>query len=173
LRCRYAPDDAALQSLDPDLVKVPIMNDPLLDDNVRIRMQKIRCEIDHDLEDVSASAHRMVDWKHYVRTYPWVCLGTAAALGFLIVPKRSTTEYAGPATLTKLARTGHPVVEPPPSAPRGMVETLLATVASTVVSKVIGLLAQRSARLLGIMEDAAPRPLPAFDGASDGAARRR
>jgi hypothetical protein len=149
------------------------MNDPLLDDNVRFRMQKIRCEIDHDLEDVSASAHRMVDWKHYVRTYPWVCLGTAAALGFLIVPKRSTTKYAGPATLTKLARTGHQVVEPPPSAPRGMVETLLATVASMAVRKGIGLLAQRSAGLLGIMEDAAPRPLPASDGASDGAARRR
>ena len=72
------------------------MNDPLMDGNVRIRMQKIRCEIDHDLEDVSASAHRMVDWKHYVRTYPWVCLGTAAALGFLIVPKRSTTNMPAP-----------------------------------------------------------------------------
>jgi hypothetical protein len=136
-------------------------------------MQGIRCEIDQDLEDVSVSAHRMVDWRHYVRTYPWVCLGTAAALGFLIVPKRSTTKYADPATLTKLARTGHQVIEPPLSAPRGMVETLLTTVASMVVRKGIGLLAQRSARLFGIMEDAAPRPLPAFDGASDGAARRR
>ena len=45
-------------------------------------MQGIRCEIDHDLEDVSASARSMVDWKHYVKTYPWVCLGSAAALGF-------------------------------------------------------------------------------------------
>ena len=49
-------------------------------------------EIDHDLEDVSASARSMVDWKHYVKAYPWVCLGTAAALGFLIVPKRSTVD---------------------------------------------------------------------------------
>ena len=65
------------------------MNDPPLDDTVRARMQGIRCEIDQDLEDVSASARSMVDWKHYVKTYPWVCLGTAAALGFLIVPKRS------------------------------------------------------------------------------------
>ena len=52
-------------------------------------MQRIRCEIDQDLQDVSASAHSMVNWKHYVKTYPWVCLGAAAVLGFLIVPKRS------------------------------------------------------------------------------------
>ena len=149
------------------------MNDPPLDDNVRVRMQGIRCEIDQDLEDVSASAHRIVDWKHYVKTYPWVCLGTAAALGFLIVPKRSTTRYVDLATLTKAARTGHPVVEPPRFAPRDMVETLLATVASMAVQRVIGLLAQSSARALGITEDAAPRPLSAFDGAPEEAARRR
>ena len=149
------------------------MNDPPLDENVRVRMQGICCEIDQDLEDVSASAHRMVDWKHYVKTYPWVCMGTAAALGFLIVPKRSTTRYVDLATLTKAARTGHPAVEPPRSAPRGMVETLLANVASMAVHRVIGLLAQSSARVLGIMEDAAPRPLSAFDGAPDDAARRR
>ena len=149
------------------------MNDPPLDENVRVRMQGIRCEIDQDLEDVSASAHRMVDWKHYVKTYPWVCLGTAAAVGFLMVPKRSPTRYVDLSTLTKAARTGHPVVEPPQSAPRGMVKTLLATVARMAVQRVIGLLAQSSARVPGITEDAAPRPLSAFDGAPDDAARRR
>lgn len=149
------------------------MNDPPLDENVRVQMQGIRSEIDQGLEDVAASAHRMVDWRHYVRTYPWVCLGTAAALGFLIVPKRSTTRYVDLATLTKAVRAGHPVVEPPRSAPREMVETLLASVASMAVRKAIGLLAQSSARVLGITEDAAPRPLSAFDGAPDDAARPR
>lgn len=149
------------------------MNDPPLNDNVRVRMQRIRREIDQDLQDVSASAHRMLDWRHYVKTYPWVCMGTAAALGFLIVPKRSTTRYVDLGTLTKAARPGHPVVELPRSTARGMVETLLATVASMAVRTVIGLLAQSSARALGIMEDAAARPRSAFDGAPDDAARRR
>ena len=58
------------------------MNGPPLEDAVQARMQGIRCEIDQDLEDVSASTRNMLDWKHYVKTYPWVCLGTAAALGF-------------------------------------------------------------------------------------------
>ena len=65
-----------------------------------------------------ASARSMVDWKHYVKTYPWVCLGTAAALGFLIVPKRSTAIHPDLATLTELARTGHLVAEPAPAATR-------------------------------------------------------
>ena len=117
----------------------------------------------------------MTDWKHYVKTYPWVCLGTAAAVGFLMVPKRSTTRYVDLATLTTAARTGHyPVVEPPPrSASRGMATALLATVARMAVHRAIGLLAQRSARVLGITEDAAPRTLSTFDGAPDDAARRR
>ena len=62
------------------------MNDPPQADAVRARMQQIRCEIDGDLEDMAASARTMVDWKHYVKTYPWACWGTAVALGFLLVP---------------------------------------------------------------------------------------
>ena len=149
------------------------MNGPTPDENVRVRMQGIRCGSIQDLEDVSASAHKMVDWRHYVGTYPWVCLGTATALGFLVVPRRSMKIYAELATQTTLARAGHSVVEPSSSVPRRLITTLLAIVASMAVRSVIGLLAQSSARVLGIMEDAPPRPLSAFDGASDGAAGRR
>ena len=59
------------------------MNDRLPDDTVQARMQGIRCEIDQDLEDVSARARSMVHWKHYVGAYPWVCLGAAACAGNL------------------------------------------------------------------------------------------
>jgi ElaB/YqjD/DUF883 family membrane-anchored ribosome-binding protein len=65
------------------------MNDPSLVESVEARMQQIRCDIDGDMENMAASARTLVDWKHYVKTYPWVCLGAAVALGFLIVPKRS------------------------------------------------------------------------------------
>ena len=67
------------------------MNDRPAADAVRTRMQQIRREIDLDLEEVVANARNMVDWKHYVKTYPWVCLGASAALGFLMVPRRRST----------------------------------------------------------------------------------
>ena len=62
------------------------MNHRPRSDTVREQMQQVRCEIGRDVKDVSASAHDMLDWKHYVKTHPWVCFGAAVALGFLIVP---------------------------------------------------------------------------------------
>ena len=90
--------------------------------------------------------------EHYVKTYPWVCLGTAAAVGFLIVPKRSTAIHPDLAALTALARTGHLVAEPAPAATRGWVDSLLATIASMAVRRAVDLLGQGSARVLGIAE---------------------
>jgi len=129
------------------------MNDPLLKNSVRARMQGIRCEIDHDLEDVSASARSMVDWKHYVKTYPWVCLGSAAALGFLIASKRSAAIHATLATATGPAETGPPAVNPAPAAARGVVDGLVAAVVGIAVREAVTYLAQNAERLLGIVKD--------------------
>lgn len=126
------------------------MNDRPLDDTVRARMQQLRGEIDGDMEDMAATARSMVDWKHYVKTYPWLCLGTAVALGFLIVPKRSRAIRPDLATLTELARTGHLVVKPAPTVTRGLVDSLLATVANIAVRKATAYLGQSAERLLGI-----------------------
>ena len=93
-------------------------------------MQGIRREIDQDLEDVSASARSMVDWKHYVKTYPWLCVGTAAALGFLIAPKRSPAIDADLAAPTGPAKTGHPVANASPTAAHGFVDALVVSPAS-------------------------------------------
>jgi len=128
------------------------MNDLPLDDTVRARMQGIRCDIDQGLEDVSASARSMVDWKHYVKTYPWVCLGTAAALGFLIVPKRAAAVNVELATPAKLAGTGPRVVNSAPAAARGWVDTLVAAVVSLAVREATAYLGQSAGRLLGITE---------------------
>jgi hypothetical protein len=113
-------------------------------------MQQLRCEIDGDMEDVSASARTMVDWKHYVKTHPWVCFGAAVALGFLIVPKRSRTINADLATPTELAKTGHLVVKPAPTAARGLVDALVATVVSIAIREATAYLGQSAGRLLGI-----------------------
>jgi hypothetical protein len=126
------------------------MNDPSRADAVRARTQQLRCEIDGDMEDVSASARTMVDWKHYVKTHPWVCFGAAVALGFLIVPKRSRAINADLATPTELVKTGHLVVKPAPTAARGLVDALVATVVSIAIREATAYLGQNAGRLLGI-----------------------
>lgn len=61
-------------------------------------------------------------------THPWVCLGAAAALGFLIVPRRPVAIRLDSAMLSDLARSGQLVVTPA-VARRGPVRALLSTVA--------------------------------------------
>ena len=119
-----------------------------MDESIRGRMQHLRCEIDEDMEDMAASARDMVDWKHYVKTYPWVCFGAAVALGFLIVPRRTATIRPDLATLNELARTGHLVVEPAPAAVRGLGGALLAAVANIAVRQAAVYLRQTVGRLL-------------------------
>ena len=131
------------------------MNDLPLDDTVRTRMQGIRCDIDQDLQDVSASAHSMVDWKHYVKAYPWVCLGAAAALGFLIVPKQSAAINADAASPAEPAKADHPVVNSAPTATRGLVDAIVAAVVSVAVRETIAYFGPSVERSLGITKDPA------------------
>lgn len=129
------------------------MNDPPLDDTVGARMQGVRCDIDQDLEDVSASARSMVDWKHYVTAYPWVCLGAAAVLGFLIVPKRSTATNADAATPTEPAKTSQPAVNSAPTAAHGLAEALVVAVVSIAVREAIAYFGPNAGRHLGMTKD--------------------
>ncbi len=125
------------------------MNDLPPYDSVPARMQQLRCDIDGGMEDVAASARSMVDWKHHVKTHPWACLGAAVTLGFLIVPKRSKTIRPDVATLAELAKTGHLVVAPAPSAARGVIEAIVVAAANVALRKGVAYLAGIAQNLLG------------------------
>ncbi len=138
------------------------MNDTPHSDPARARMQQIRGDIDQGLEEMVESARIMADWRHYVKAYPWVCLGTAVALGFLIVPKRCTTLRPDVATLTQWASTGQLVVKP--TAMHGAFDALLATAANMAMRKATAYVGQRIGRLLGT--DTGESGLPPADRAS-------
>ena len=52
------------------------------------RMEEVRCDLDEGAQEIAESAHDMVDWRHYVKNYPWICMGAACAIGYAIVPRR-------------------------------------------------------------------------------------
>ena len=89
----------------------------------------------------------MVDWKHYVKAHPWVCLGAAAVLGFLIVPKRSRGTSADLPAPTEAAETARPVAAAP-TAVRGMVDALVGAVAGIAVREAIADLGQSAGKFL-------------------------
>jgi ElaB/YqjD/DUF883 family membrane-anchored ribosome-binding protein len=60
-------------------------------DEIRRRMAWIRRELREDVLGVVESAEAVTDWKHYIRDYPWASVALAAAVGFVLVPRRRKT----------------------------------------------------------------------------------
>jgi hypothetical protein len=50
-------------------------------DTLQRRMQAVRRELDDELQEITEKVHELGEWQSYVKTYPWICLGTAAVLG--------------------------------------------------------------------------------------------
>jgi len=125
------------------------MSEPPRAAAAQIRMQQIRNDIDQGVEEMVENARSMVDWKHYVRTYPWLCLGTAFALGYLIVPKRSAAIHQNEMTWAELQRAGQTVMKPAPAVLHGLVDALLATAVNLAFRQATVYVSQGVGKLLG------------------------
>jgi hypothetical protein len=53
---------------------------------IRQRMELVRCDLDEDVQEIVEGARDMGDWRYYVKTYPWICVGGALVAGYLMVP---------------------------------------------------------------------------------------
>jgi hypothetical protein len=52
------------------------------------QMAAIRHELNENVEEVVQNAKELVDWRNFVRAHPWLTVSAAAAVGFLLVPRR-------------------------------------------------------------------------------------
>lgn len=57
-------------------------------ERIRQQMQHVRKEVGADVQGIVHGARQLSDWHYYVRKYPWACIGSAFALGFLVTPAR-------------------------------------------------------------------------------------
>ena len=71
---------------------------------IRQRMEEVRCDLDEDVQGIVEGARDMRDWRSYVRTYPWVCVGAAVAVGYLLVPRRPVAMQPDAEALTELVK---------------------------------------------------------------------
>lgn len=120
-------------------------------------MQQVRAEMREDVRVMVDSARELTDWTWYVRTYPWLCLGAAAAAGYFIIPTRPQA-YARPdfSDLAELARQQKLVVkmeEPKPKS--SLLGTLIGMAAGPLLQ---GGLAIARHQLEQYLQQAAPAP---------------
>jgi len=81
-------------------------------DEIQRQMRQVRRELGEDVQEIVDNARIMADWRHYVRTYPWVCVGVALAAGYLIVPSRAHVIRPDAKTLAEWTKDQKIVVEP-------------------------------------------------------------
>jgi hypothetical protein len=55
---------------------------------IQRRMAQVRHELHEEVREAVKGAQSLTDWRSQVRNHPWLALGAAAALGYLLVPKR-------------------------------------------------------------------------------------
>lgn len=73
-------------------------------DAIQSQMREIRREMKDDVQGLVENARQMGDWKYYVRSYPWACLGLALAAGYFIVPPKLQVIQPDPKALVELAK---------------------------------------------------------------------
>ncbi|MGD9724477.1 MAG: hypothetical protein AB7O59_24785 [Pirellulales bacterium] len=68
-------------------------------DELRHELAAARAALARDAQAAAADARTLADWRHHFRAHPWVWCGSAAALGYLIVPARRASAPIAAQTL--------------------------------------------------------------------------
>lgn len=79
---------------------------------IQQQMRQVRRELGEDVQEIVDNARTMTDWKHYVRTYPWACVGVALAAGYFVVPTRPQVIRPDAQTLAQWAKDQKVAIEP-------------------------------------------------------------
>ena len=126
-------------------------------DEIQRQMREVRVELRDEMQEIVDNARVLSDWHYYVRQYPWLCLGAAAALGYLIVPQRVQVIKPDSKAIADMIRQ-HQVsvttqVKPQPSP--GLLGGLVNMAAGMAVQ---GLLAVASAQLSQFIQQVTEQP---------------
>jgi hypothetical protein len=77
-------------------------------DEIYDRMAVIRRELHTNVRESVAGAEAFVDWGRYTWTYPWIALGAAAAVGYVVYSGSRQSATADVTTLADVTESGGP-----------------------------------------------------------------
>ena len=99
-------------------------------DDLRRQLAAARASLSRDAQAVASDARTLTDWRHHVRKHPWLAMGGAAAVGFILAPRRRRHTAAEPLTAQSPLQ---PIEPGEPPKVRSMAASLAATVATMVL----------------------------------------
>src|SRR5438046_4577711 len=73
-------------------------------DEIQREMREIRADLRDDVHEIVESVNKMADWTSYVTAYPWLCVGAALAVGYLVVPQRAVIMRPDADAMVELAK---------------------------------------------------------------------
>jgi hypothetical protein len=97
----------------PRLARFAVTNLPQRALDLRQKMEQIRCDLASNVTHLSDDAKTLTDYRYYVRQHPWISLGAAAAVGLLLVPRKTKQQpmSTDPAVLEELLKKNQLVVQ--------------------------------------------------------------
>jgi len=107
-------------------------------------MRSVRSDLGEDMEKFVENARVMTDWHYYIRRAPWLSLGTAAALGYLLIPSKPRYVRPDLSQLAELAKHHDLVVTD-----RGEKKQEQASMTSSLVKMATGTLLRAGLGVLG------------------------
>jgi hypothetical protein len=86
---------------------------------IQRRMAQIRHDMHQEVQGAVKGAQLLTDWRSLVKSYPWLSISLAAVAGYLIVPRRRSSDATTVETRfinapERLAVAGTPAETPPP-----------------------------------------------------------
>ncbi len=106
---------------------------------IQRRMAQIRRELHEEVKEAVKGAQSLTDWRSQVKSHPWLALGAAAAIGYMIVPKRRRPETptivtVNPVAASPVSSSSAPSSSSPPRRSRfGLLGSALGLVAPIAV----------------------------------------
>lgn len=140
-------------------------------DQICYSMEQLREELDEDVHQIKRSASSLTDWQYYIQNYPWLSIGGAALVGYLLVPRKLEIQSPDAETLEKLARKNRLVVEHQPGqqSSKSGLQTAASFLTGLVVKAAAAQLMHHLAEGFSSQESGRVSPNTSSDPVSDGA----
>jgi len=139
------------------------MSETLQAEQLQQEMRQVRAELRDDVQEMVDTARLLREWQAYVRSYPWVCLGAAAVVGYFVVPSRMMVIRPDAASLLELAKQKKLTVKMDQFSQKpSLVRSLLGMAAGTLMQAGVALVTKQVNEYLAHSQGAA---LPRREGA--------